>query len=221
MKRKISLIPSYTILPLAAAIFLHCAAFYGTRLITAGSERYDLAVRADSLLPLVPPFIIIYILAYIQWIAGFILLCREKRELCFETLAGEMIGKLICAAVFIALPTVMVRPEVVGDGVFSRLVRLVYYLDAPDNLFPSLHCYESWFCFRCALRSGITGRRRKIASFIFTLAVFASVVLVKQHRIVDIIGGISIVEIGLFLSKKLGAGRIFEKFPTIKINLPR
>ena len=34
-------------------------------------------------------------------------------------------------------------------------------------------------------------------------------VLIKQHVVIDIIGGVLVVEIGLFLAKKLNTKRIF------------
>jgi membrane-associated phospholipid phosphatase len=44
---------------------------------------------------------------------------------------------------------------------------------------------------------------------IITLGIFASTVLVRQHVVIDILGGVLVAELGLFLAKKLGAGRIF------------
>ena len=49
----------------------------------------------------------------------------------------------------------------------------------------------------------------KIYCVIITLGIFASTVLVRQHVVIDILGGVLVAELGLFLAKKLGAGRIF------------
>lgn len=38
---------------------------------------------------------------------------------------------------------------------------------------------------------------------------FASTVLIKQHVVIDIIGGVLVVEIGLFLAKKLNTKEFF------------
>ena len=45
----------------------------------------------------------------------------------------------------------------------------------------------------------------------FAIFVFASVVFVKQHLILDIPAAILVGEIGLFLGNKLKTERIFEK----------
>jgi membrane-associated phospholipid phosphatase len=41
--------------------------------------------------------------------------------------------------------------------------------------------------------------------------VFASVLLVKQHFFADVLGGIAVLELGLFLSKRLRAWRIYDR----------
>ena len=45
---------------------------------------------------------------------------------------------------------------------------------------------------------------------ILTLLVFASVVLVKQHYVVDVLAGIAVAEIGLFLAPRLKLDQVFE-----------
>jgi membrane-associated phospholipid phosphatase len=45
---------------------------------------------------------------------------------------------------------------------------------------------------------------------VITIGIFASTVLVKQHVVVDILGGILVAELGFFLARKLRAGRVFE-----------
>ena len=51
----------------------------------------------------------------------------------------------------------------------------------------------------------------KIGMFIFTLLVCMSTVFVKQHVFIDIIGGILVVEFGLFLTSKFHLGKIWNK----------
>ena len=47
--------------------------------------------------------------------------------------------------------------------------------------------------------------------FVFAVLVCFSTVLVKQHVFVDILGGIAVVEFGLYLSKKWNLGCFFRK----------
>ena len=62
--------------------------------------------------------------------------------------------------------------------------------------------YLVWFCFRAALSQKKTGRVYPWITFIASLMVFSSVVLVKQHVLVDIIGGILIFEVAMLLTRK-------------------
>ena len=107
------------------------------------------------------------------------------------------------------MPTTLTRPEITGTGFWNWLTSLIYSTDAADNLFPSIHCLESWILFRGVMRCEKQGTTMKIFMFVSAILVFASTVLIKQHVVIDIIGGVLVVEIGLFLAKKLNTKRIF------------
>lgn len=210
MKKRVrQFLPSYAVFPLFAVLLANFLAYYGSRLLSGGLPHFSFALEIDRRIPFVPVFSVIYLLAYLQWIFGFLRIARESREFCFRMLSGEIIAKFLSALLFIAVPTTMVRAHVTGQDFFSGIVRMLYRLDAPDNLFPSVHCLESWLCFRAVLQRKGRSRWEVCGSLIFTLLVFASTVLVKQHVAVDIPAGVVVCEIGLFLSKKLNAGRFF------------
>lgn len=198
-------------MPLLAALALNCAVFWLTRPFTAGAVHYDLSTGLDARIPFVPAFILIYVLAYVQWVLGYILIVRDSEALCYRVLAGEMLSKLVCCVLFLALPTAMARPEVTGTDVFSRLTGLIYALDSPDNLFPSIHCLESWLCFRGAIGAKSLSPAYKLGSLVFTLLVFASVVLVKQHLAVDILAGVLTAELGQLLAPVLHADALLAR----------
>lgn len=201
MKKIEKILPRYAWLPLTAAVVLNILVYWGNRFITADMKHYDISNAIDEMIPFFSPMIIIYILSYVTWAIGFVVIGRESKEVCYEVMGGEMIAKLICLAFFIIMPTTMVRADVTGSGLFDELTRLIYSMDSPDNLFPSIHCLESWICFRGAMRCKKVGNGYRAFMFVFALLVFASTVLVKQHVFVDIIGGVAVVEIGLWLAK--------------------
>ena len=212
MRKKLAnVIPKYSILPLAAVLIANILAYYVTRLFTGGLTHVDMTTAVDRAIPFVPAFSAIYVLAYLQWIVGFILIAREEKEFSFRVLSGEIIAKLICAVLFLVIPTTMVRADITGNGFFSETVRLLYRIDTPDNLFPSLHCLESWLCFRAAMKMKKTGRAYTYCSLVFTLLVFASTVFIKQHVVVDIIAGVLVCEIGQLVAEKANTGRLFER----------
>ena len=205
-----ALFPAYARTPLALLAAAAVLAYYGTRLITPEFTHFDFTLPIDGRIPFVPAFAAVYVLAYVQWIAGYILIARESREACCEVLGGEIISKLICMALFIIIPTSMVRPEITSEDFFSRIMRFLYSIDAPDNLFPSIHCLESMVCIHGALRMKRIGRWYLWLTLAFSALVFISTVLVKQHVILDIIAGIAVCEIGQCIARRADAGRIFE-----------
>lgn len=211
MSKLLSPIPKYARLPLLAALLFNCAVYWLTRLVTSGAVHYDLSVGLDAALPFVPAFIVIYVLAFAQWLVGYVMICRESPGRCYRVMSGEMTAELLCLVLFLAMPTSMVRPEVTGTDIFSRLTALIYALDTPDNLFPSLHCLQSWMVFRGTLGAKGIPAWYKAAMLIFTLLVFASVVLVKQHLILDIPSGVAAAELGLFIATRLDLGRFLRR----------
>ena len=200
-----SIYPTYSILPIAAMLGMNMVAYMGTRIFTTGRYHYNIESPLDRMLPLVPFFVVFYVLAFAQWITGYLLIGREKKEYCYRFFLGEIIAKAICLVIFLVFPTTLNRPEITGNGIFERLLAFIYSVDAADNLFPSIHCLESWMCWR-GCRKLVNTRLPgwfNGANLIFTFLVFASTVLCKQHVLIDIAGGVAVVEIGLFLSGKI------------------
>ena len=59
------------------------------------------------------------------------------------------------SAWFLSLyPTTNTRPVITDGGLWNQLALWLYSIDAADNLFPSIHCLVSWFCYL-----GIRGRK--------------------------------------------------------------
>lgn len=211
MKKMLSkFLPQYTYFPLILAVVVNLAVFYGTRPITRGWYHYDMSLPIDDRIPFVPAAIVIYVLAFVTWVVGYCVIARESREHCYRVLAGDLIAKLLCMVCFLAIPTAMERPEIPGTDVFSWLNRFIYAADTPDNLFPSLHCLVNWLLFRGSLGCKKVGAGYKGFMGVFAILVFASTVLVKQHLFLDILGGVAAAELGLWLSTRLNAGRLYQ-----------
>lgn len=201
----------YWCIPVFSMIVINTIAYSGSKLLTDSGYHFDIALPIDALLPFIPWFIIIYILSYLQWVVGYGLIAAESKEVCYRVISSEIIAKLICLVIFLVLPTSMVRQENTGGGVLGYLTELIYSLDTPTTLFPSVHCLESWILFRTAHKVTRLKKWLVPAWFVFALLVFASVLFVKQHLILDIPAAILVGEMGLFLGKKLKAERVFEK----------
>lgn len=201
-----NLLPKYSYKPIVLLLVFNFVTYFGTKVINANMEHHDLSIFIDDLIEPCNFFVVFYVLAYIQWIVGFIVIARESQNFCYEYYAGEIIAKVICFLCFIIYPTMIARPEIVGGDLFDSMTAFLYQIDKPNNLFPSIHCLESWIIVRAAFKQTKTSKLYTYGMLVLSLLVFASVVFIKQHFFVDIIAGILVVEIGLFISRKIGFG---------------
>ena len=132
---------------------------------------------------------------------------QRQQKLCYQFVLGDILSKVICLFFFILFPTTLTRPEITGTDIFSQLVRFIYSVDAPVNLFPSIHCLESWCCIRAAYKMNFKTEKRtnyyRVATILMSLGIFASTLFIKQHVIADVFGGIAAFEIGMILAKIL------------------
>ena len=193
-------IPVYAWIPLSAALLINYFSYFLSKMITAGRHHYNMWTVIDDHIPFLPCFVIIYVLAFVQWVIGYVLIARESRPFCYQVIRAEVIAKVICLACFLLIPTIIVRPQVEGNGFCEWLTQIVYDYDAPTNLFPSIHCLESWFCFRAGRKLTKVPGWYGWVSLVMTLLVFASTVCLKQHVFVDIPAAIAAAEIGLAIS---------------------
>lgn len=211
MKKIKNLIPKYAYLPLSVTVVLNFLAYYGTRPLSRGWYHYDLSLPLDDLIPFVPAAISVYVFAFITWVVGYIVITREEEPLCCRILTAEQMAKLVCVLCFLALPTIMERPEITGNDLFSRFTAFIYAADTPDNLFPSVHCLENWILFRGALRCKRVGRGYKVFMGVAAIAVFLSTLLVKQHLILDVVSAVVLVEVALWVAGRLKAERLYTR----------
>jgi len=204
-RKKQFLVPLYGWIAAGILIAVDLIAFQATRLINTSWHHYDLSLPIDNYFPLVTWFIIIYIpVAYAQWIYGFYLAAREKKTVCYRIYTAEIIAKLICMACFLIIPTTMARQDLTDTDFLSRFVQLIYNTDPADNLFPSIHCLESYILTRAAFSKKIGMERCpswfKWLSVPVTALVFASTLYLRQHVFVDVVAAVVVVEIGIFIA---------------------
>lgn len=201
-------IPKYAIVPVAIYIIM-LPTYFISHLLTKDAAHINVATALDEHIPFIPAFIWIYVLAYVQWLVGYIAIARSEESLCKKYFGGEFIAKVITIFIFLVMPTEIVQPSPEGTGLTFGLLRLIYAADNPTNLFPSIHCLESWMVARALSETGAP-KYTKTAMWLFSILVFMSVVFVKQHLALDIIGGIAVAEIGLFLANKLNFRKVYD-----------
>lgn len=209
-------LPKYTRRPLLAVLVFNFICCYVPKALEGHRTLHVLSTALDDALPRVPGFIFIYVPAYGQWVFAYIIIARDSRERCFRFVAGELCAKALAMLILLVWPTALIRPEVEARDFTTWVMDLIYKADTPTNLFPSLHCLASWLCFRQSLGLKRMPGWYGWAQGGFSLLVFASVLLVKQHVWPDILGGIAAAELGIRISRVLHLERLVEKLSSAR-----
>lgn len=200
-------IPVNTVLPLVFTLALQGLVYFGSKLLMAGAYHHNLETAWDLAIPFLPWTVSIYVGTFLYWAISFLLILRSGTENAFRFLCAHCMSLLIALVFFLLLPTTNTRPQIEGGGLWNFGMRLIYALDTPDNLFPSLHCELSWLCFLGLKKVENVPTGGKRFALIFSLLIFVSTLTTKQHILLDVFGGWLIAEISFRLcgSKKVTA----------------
>lgn len=193
-------IPEYAVFSLIVCFSVNGIVYWGAQLIMKDKKHYDLTSKLDRQVPFIKEWVVIYLVCYIFWVVNYILIAREGKEKWFRFAFADIFSRIICGIIFIILPTTNIRPEVAGTDIFSYLMRFVYNADPASNLFPSIHCLVSWFCYVGIRRSKKIPLWYKIFSCIFAILVCLSTQFTKQHYLIDIAGGIILAEVCYYIA---------------------
>ena len=161
---------------------------------------FGLQLRGDSgfhdvytMIDQATPFITWFIYPYVYWflfVAGTIayLFFRHKKEF-YQCVAFLFIGMTICLIIFTIYPTSYNhRPDVIeGSALSTFLVNFIYTADKSQNVFPSIHVYNSIGCaialIKCYdFRNSIT---MKIFASTSAILITLSTMFIKQHSVLD------------------------------------
>ena len=152
-------------------------------------EVRNLTLPLDGQIPFLPQFIIIYHLWYLFLIfnIGYLLL-RDKDEF-MKAILSINLGNILAYITFFFFQSRVPRP-LVGDGFFESIVRFTYTIDQPYNGFPSIHVLTTTVMMIALARMDIR-KDFKYGSLFFGLLIILSTVFVKQHVVLDILGGLT------------------------------
>lgn len=143
------------------------------------------------------PFVEIFIIPYLLWF-GYVAVAvawfffkdvQDYYKLCIFLFVGM--------TVFLVVSTVYphghyLRPRVFErDNIFITLVKGLYLIDTPTNLFPSIHVYNSLGVHLAVINSEKLKEKKWLrrGSFVLMSAIIASTMFLKQHSVFDVITG--------------------------------
>lgn len=208
---KINILPRYMWLPVILSLSCNTVAYFGTRFFTSGMHHYVLSSTLDDMIPVVPWTIIIYWGCYIFWGINYIIGCRQEKDVAYNFISADFFAKVICLIIFMLFPTTNIRPVIEGGSFWNDAMIALYGVDAADNLFPSIHCLTSWFCFIAVRKNKSISDIYKVVSFILAVAVFISTLTTRQHVIIDVIGGVALAEFSYWFTRVSGFTKLYRK----------
>lgn len=211
-----ALIPAYARLPLIVTVLWNTIVYYGSRLIAHGWEHHILELPIDRQIPFLPWTVSVYYASFLFWTVSYILCARQGKERAYRFLSADFLAKGICLLFFLLLPTTNIRPVVEQQGFWNTVMVYLYQADAADNLFPSIHCLASWFCYIGLRKQENIPRWYRGFSFLMAVAVFLSTLTTKQHVVVDVAGGVLLAQFCYWLTGRTrfakAYGTVFDRF---------
>lgn len=150
------------------------------------------------------PFCEVFIIPYLLWFAYVALVVFyfffKNKEDYYKTCTFLFTGMTIFLIISTLFPNGQhLRPfEMPRENIFTNMVASLYRTDTPTNLWPSIHVYNSLGAYFAISHSKIFAKRRgiKIGSFLLSLSIILSTVLLKQHSVFDVLTAFGMAEIG-------------------------
>ena len=198
------------ILPIFLAISTYLLSYYIPKVLVTMDRVHFVKYPIDDKLPLIAPFIIIYICAFGQWANAMLILARQNKKTAYRYASAVIIGSLIGLVIFLAYPTGITRPEISVNNFFDFILATTFKVDSIVNALPSFHCFCSTIVLFIIYNSENVSINCKIFNVLFSLLVFASTLFTKQHFIIDIPTGILLAIISSALANKITFTKTFD-----------
>lgn len=191
---------AYAVLLPVLALTFSTVLFSLAKLLIAARPHVNMSLPQDALIPFLPWTVSIYLGSFFYWYISFVLACRQERAMADRVFSAHFLTVVFSFLIFLLIPTAMQRPEPDGGGFWNWAMRVVYWVDTPENLFPSLHCSTGWLCWLAVRRRKDLPVWLKLLALLLSVGVCVSTLTTKQHVLVDVVSGIALCEIDYLLA---------------------
>ena len=158
-------------------------------------SKYYWKIKFDYSIPFIPIFIIPYLGYFIFIISTIILLWNTKYINNF--FITYIISYILSGLFWYFVPNGVKRPVIVKKDIFSRLTRIIFKYDNDTNGFPSAHIFATLICSYFLY---FAFPENLLVNLSVTFLISISTVFVKQHYVLDILGGIIFFWLSIMLS---------------------
>lgn len=157
--------------------------------------KYYWKLPLDDQLPLLPGMIIVYFSYYLMFFIGSLILIFSGQF--FPFITAMIIVQVLGDLFWYFFPNGVKRPEVKGEGLMRQWLRQLYRLDQYDgNAAPSAHVFHAIIIGHFLAR---LWPQFSLLIYVWVGLIIASTVLIKQHYLLDVLGGILVAAIALWV----------------------
>jgi membrane-associated phospholipid phosphatase len=189
-------------------VLLYAVKYLFYQILTAiNTDYHTINMAIHDMIPFCKYFLIFYVSYYwfpelLLWLLSYV----DKRKF-YRLLISISIACLICNICFAIYQVKMIRPEVIGDDLFSVLMRVMYDIDKEAlNCFPSIHSLMGTAMIIGGFKTNKFPKWFSISCYILGIGCILSTVFIKQHYFIDMVVGVLLMivvyTIILFIDKK-------------------
>jgi len=162
-------------------------------------SKYYWKIKFDDKIPFIPIFVIPYVGYFFYVIATIIYLWNTMYVNSF--FITYIISYLFAGLFWYFIPNGVKRPKIEKKDIFNRLTKFIYKYDDDTNGFPSAHIFATLICSYFLF---LAFPEQLISILAVTILISLSTVFVKQHYVLDILGGILNFGLSLMISGLFG-----------------
>ncbi len=156
-------------------------------------------------IPLIPEFILLYLSFSILTLVPLFFFLQPQIILLAKRMALSII---VSGIFFLLIPTQLGYMRTIEKGNYESWFSILYQIDYPHNLFPSLHITLSTITF-----FGLLPYCTKTINYILStwwILLCVSVIMVHQHHIADIVGGIIVASFVMMVIKDKNSSLLYK-----------
>lgn len=158
----------------------------------------NVTLALDNKIPFIGIFIVPYIFWYLFIPLSLFILCMKDRQVYYKTIFIYIVGCLISSIIFISFQTTVPRAPVIGNDIFTTIIKMIYARDNPVNCLPSLHVFTSYLIIRAVAASNFSNLKNNSITITISVLIIISTLFTKQHAILDVVAGIILAEVLIY-----------------------
>jgi len=162
-------------------------------------SKYYWKLSIDDKIPFIPIFIIPYLGYFVFILITIVQLWNTEYLNSF--FISYILVYLIAGLFWYLFPNGVRRPLIKRKDPFSKITSFIYSIDEDSNGFPSAHIFGTLICSYFMF---LISPNYWLLILITCITICVSTLFTKQHYIIDLIGGIAVFILSVFIALIIG-----------------